>query len=344
MSYKICAAIGSLRFIPISSLFLFLGLAENGMAQGIAAQYPCDNGIANHPSVIFTENFEENTLTQMSARWNETVYQAGMSFSTDKPTASGGAKSVRMSTIRGSYESAHLYMNLRARPGAPTNNGYDTLYFRYYTKLPAAFPGGGHQVGVGGVNPPSNGQIGNAGFKPSGSYRFVTGVDPYFNTHWDFYTYWMNMRCWGNPNGQCHGNAFNPSPTVPIVYDTWMGIEIMVKMNNPVTAFNGEQAFWIDGQKKHHLGPGFPNGTWSSDNFRPQAGGQPFEGFQWRSDPALNINYITLQYFMNNGDPGNTSWIWFDDVVVATEYIGPLAPCSGSDTSPPAAVTNLTVN
>lgn len=323
---------------------LLLLIANTSRAQGIAAQFPCDTGIAGHPSVIFTENFEESTFSQMTARWNERVYVEGMSFSNDKPAASGGAKSLEMSTVRGSNESAHLYLNLTARPGAPTNSGYNTLYLRYYTKLPSNFPGGGHQVAIGGNNPPSNYQIGNAGYKPSGSDRFVTGVDPYFTTRWDFYTYWMNMRCWGNPNGQCHGNAFNPVPVNPIVFDTWAAIEIMVKLNNPVSAFNGEQAFWINGQLAQHLGPGFPNGSWSGDQFRPQANGQPFEGFQWRNNNALNISYITLQYFMNNGATGNVSRIWFDDLVIATEYIGPLSSCSQQpDTSAPAAVNNLTV-
>ncbi len=324
---------------------ILLAHTEGAIAQGIAAQYPCDTGITSHPSVIFAENFEKNSLSQVTARFNDVLYAAGMSLSSDKPASSGGSKSLRMTTVRGSNEGAHLYLNLRNPPQGTASPGYDTLFFRYYVKLPSEFPGGGHQVGIGGHNPPSNFQQGNAGIKPTGADRFKTGIDPYDRTHWDFYTYWMNMRCWGpNTQTQCHGNAFNPNPQSPVVYDVWTALEIMVKMNNPVTAYNGEQAFWVNGQLIQHLGQGFPNGVWTSDQFRPQANGQPFEGFRWRSTEALNINFITLQYFMNNGTNGQTTGMWFDDVVVATEYIGPLRSCSQSDTSPPAAVTDLIVN
>jgi len=33
----------------------------------------------------------------------------------------------------------------------------------------------------------------------------------------------------------------------------WMCVEQMVKLNNPVTASNGEHAIWIDGVKVSHL-------------------------------------------------------------------------------------------
>jgi hypothetical protein len=56
---------------------------------------------------------------------------------------------------------------------------------------------------------------------------------------------------------------------VPTVKGAWLCIDLMVKMNSPVSSFNGEQAFWVDGEKKNHLGPGFPNGLWSS--FHPNA-------------------------------------------------------------------------
>ena len=36
----------------------------------------------------------------------------------------------------------------------------------------------------------------------------------------------------------------------------------MIKLNNPVSSANGELAFWINGQKKNHLGTGYwPDNT-----------------------------------------------------------------------------------
>jgi hypothetical protein len=41
----------------------------------------------------------------------------------------------------------------------------------------------------------------------------------------------------------------------------------MIIMNAPVSAYNGEQAFWINGKRKIHLGAGFPKGKWVWDGF-----------------------------------------------------------------------------
>jgi len=66
----------------------------------------------------------------------------------------------------------------------------------------------------------------------------------------------------------------------------------MIKCNIPVDSFNGEQAFWINGQLILHLGEGFSNGYWIWDKFYPHSDSAAFEGFQWRSDEDLNINYF----------------------------------------------------
>jgi len=84
-------------------------------------------------------------------------------------------------------------------------------------------------------------------------------------------------------------------------------------------------------------------GTWIYDKFKPFAtergitwdypqnkgvtfeGGKPFAGFAWRSVPELNINAIWLYRYMSQPEQG-TSKVWWDHLVVAKKYIGPLAP------------------
>ena len=53
------------------------------------------------------------------------------------------------------------------------------------------------------------------------------------------------------------------------------------------------------------------------------AEGAPFEGFNWRTDPKLNVNFVWL-YAYTQKPAGHRIRVWFDDVVVATEYIGPI--------------------
>ena len=50
-----------------------------------------------------------------------------------------------------------------------------------------------------------------------------------------------------------------------------MCVEHMVKLNNPVTASNGEHAIWLDGVKVSHLGQGFPNGSWTGGKLHAES-------------------------------------------------------------------------
>ena len=83
-----------------------------------------------------------------------------------------------------------------------------------------------------------------------------------------------------------------------------MCVEQMVKLNTPVTSSNGEHAIWVDGAKVSHVGPGFPNGSWSGGIFTQNPAGTPFGGLRWRSDANLKINCIWLQNYAPNDPAG----------------------------------------
>jgi hypothetical protein len=53
-------------------------------------------------------------------------------------------------------------------------------------------------------------------------------------------------------------------------------------------------------------------------------GGAPFEGFRWRTTDDLNLNYVWLYLYITQAPEGHISRVWFDDVVIATDYIGPI--------------------
>jgi len=275
---------------------------------GIASQYAGDRGIENDPDVIFSEDFEGGVLGSVLSGWEYAAHEERMAISPDTPAISTGSQSLSM---RGS---ADMYQRLLP--------GYDQLHIRFYAKFEACCKNAGHWVWLGGRNPSVPWPWPEAGTCPDGDERWATGVEP-MGTHWswDLYTYWMGMR--SAPSSDCWGNTFSgrPSPW-PVSKDEWICVEFMVKMNDPVTVHNGEQAFWINGEKMAHLGPGFPVGTWIWDGFYPDDNGRPFEGFQWRKDPDLNINYVWLEHYVPN-DPG--CGCWFDDLVIAKRYIGPIS-------------------
>ncbi len=237
-------------------------------------------------------------------------------FPGDVPEFSKGQTSLMMTYKPGLNSGGHLFKML--------TGGFDELYARFYIKFVGSHRKVHHLVKMGGNHPPSPWPVGKAGVKPAGDDRFITGIEPIGDSwSWDFYTYWMHMRGFGDPD-LFYGNTFHPNPPAKTKLGEWICVEMMMKMNDPVDALNGEQAFWIDGVKILHMGGGFPNGYWIRDRFYPDGDSLAFEGFQWRNSDDLNINFFWLSYYMTDETGDQTDTILFDDVVLSTRYIGPL--------------------
>ncbi len=295
---------------------------ESGGGPGLARHYPGDQGIENDPAVVFAENFEEPNLDAVWSRWEGIQNNGTMSLSPDVPPGGAGRQSLLMAHVGGRSTGGHLYRQLLP--------GYDKLHVRFYVKFdPNCFPIH-HFVHVGGYNPPTPWPQGGAGIRPDGNERFTTGVEPYGKYwRWDFYSYWMAMR--SSPDGKSWGHDFINDPALSAERGRWICVELMMKMNEPVTQSNGEQALWIDGrpwirdgQTVSHLGQGFPRGKWVWDSFNPDPQGEPFEGFRWRTTEDLKLNFLWLLLYITDSPPGHISKVWFDDIVVAREYIGPI--------------------
>jgi hypothetical protein len=260
-----------------------------------------------------------------------------MSLSDDTPAASAGKRSLQVSHVGGHSTGGHLYRRLEP--------GYDKLHVRFYVKFATDCGPIHHFFHIGGYYPTTPYPQGGAGERPQGDERFTVGIEPYGDAWtWDYYAYWMAMRG-SPPRGQTWGNSFLPPPKPKVARNQWICVETMIKMND-VEASNGELALWIDGKRISHLGPGFPNGKWIFDKFIPGAGGrslrwsdaaggreeftvrpggEPFEGVRWRSDPRLKLNFLWVLIYITASPNGHVSTIWFDDIVVAKEHIGPLA-------------------
>ncbi len=305
---------------------------------GIAAKHPGDLGIASHPEVIFAEDFERQSFDAVAARWESVSAREIMSLSSDVPAGSGGRQSLLMTHVGGKNNGGHLYRRLPP--------GHDKLHVRFYVKFDPDCAPIHHFFHVGGYHPPTPWPQGGAGERPQGDERFSTGVEPFGNAwRWDYYRYWMDMRG-SPPRGQTWGNSFIHDRPVAAEKGRWTCLELMMKMND-VGKSNGEMALWIDGNLVSHLGEGFPKGKWIFDKFIPGEGGesvrwsdpkagpdrfqvpadgQPFDGFRWRKDEKLKINFLWVLLYITKAPRDHESKIWFDDIVVAREYIGPLAP------------------
>jgi len=308
-----------------------ISLHSGDSIPGIASKYPGDLRIQNDPNVLYVEEFDDG-MTNVLSRYNDIQNSEGMSLDTDVPPGSPGPNSIKMTSIKGVNVGGHLFKSF--------GPGFDsTVYVRYYVKYPSISKGYFHHEGVwfGGYNPvidypfPRAGSCGMGGSRLSISYENVwrgnlPGMDTYL--YWgDMQSYDGGLTCYGNTmiNEGRTGNGSAISKVAPVdVLDKWMCVEIMIKLNNPVTAYNGELAVWQNGVQVGYWGPGFPNGHWLKDKWYNNPADPPFQGFRWRTDGNLKINWLWFEFYHDNPD-APSSYIKFDHLVIATKYIGPIS-------------------
>ncbi len=314
---------------------------------GIAARYPGDAGIENDSAVVFTENFESISVSDLSQRWTaiSNDNSAVLYIVRDTTAPSEGKHCLRMTGTKGPNTGGHLWKLL--------DNGYEKLYARFYVKFAPDAPYVHHFVALGGkFNSPPYPAPG-AGSRPDGRSSFLTFIDLIGRNvtdppgAWSFYSYWDEMHSWQTPEGisdgrpsPYYGNLFGPEEPLQARRDQWQCVEIMIKLNDPEQR-DGEQTFWIDGKLIERYGPGTIEGTWFKDKFRRSGiyntDPKPFEGFRWRTNEQVKINNFWLEYYLasvfendyNPHDPeipynDNKAIVYFDNVVLATEYIGPV--------------------
>lgn len=307
---------------------------------GLAAKYPGDAGIERDARVVQVEKFEQADIATLAAQWESVGAKDSMSFTADVPSGSAGRQSLVMDRQKGPGGS--LYRRLKNAAGG---FGHDRIFARHYVKF-AEDCAELHHFGpcLGGNLPATPWPSVKAGIRNDGAKSFWSGIEPFGKAWmWDFYTYWCEMRG-SPPRGQTWGNSFIRDPKLTVEKGRWICVEQMIRMND-VGDTNGEQALWLDGKLVAHLGKGFPRGRWTFDKFEPgksgdgvrwndaksdreylkvPEGGAPFEGYRWRTVRELNVNYVWLYVYTEKPECHRIR-VWYDDVVVATEYIGPLA-------------------
>lgn len=296
-------------------LFLILGvltlsLTAEAQVKPLGAQYPGDRGIAGDPDVIFACDFESADLST----WDENQHPSGTALVSDPGLAFSGQGAVQMRAVLGESTGGGLIK--RFQPG------FDTVFARFYVKFAADHDYVHHFVHLLGERKPGQ-ALGKAGLRPNGDDWFTTGVEPSgFGGRypapgiWNFYTYWPEMKHSGD--GKYWGNSFASREPIQALRDRWTCVEMAVKCNTPGQV-DGVEDYWIDGR---------------------EAG--PFTGFRWRTTPELKVSafwllhYVTDRSFALNRQarPNPVNTVWFDNVVVAKRYIGPM---TGQDGGRPAS-------
>jgi len=288
---------------------LFPALPEGN--NGIAAKYLGDVGIDRDPSVVLFDDFEGSAV-RFDNNWGGIVL-------TSKPENVHGGKQA--------MECAIGHPRSAKETGLGVNHhfkeGYDTLHLRYYAKFGRTtelWHGGTHDGGGIGAVAPGQPDA-SPGIPADGRSKYGTLLDTWRSEekvaspgHLATYTYHPEQRHqWGehffptgrqapygyNPN--YFGPQFTPRPDIIPDRDRWICYELMVKANTPGKR-DGRIAFWVDGK----LAGDFMN-------------------LRLRDVDTLKSNRVSLGLYTQNDMIRAPIVMWYDDVVVATSYIGPVA-------------------
>ncbi len=299
---------------------------------GLAAKYVGDVGIAHDAAVVFAEDFETGSLAELAKRWGYASNKNGKvhAFSEDVPPGSAGRRSLQMTGTLGENSGGDLYTVFKP--------GLDKVYLRFYTKFAADHGYEHHFVALGGYNPPTPWPNPRAGTRPRGDDRIAVFIDPqgHYGRYppmgiWGLYTYWSEMKV--SADGHYWGNVLSPARAVPVPRGKWICVELMIQLNSAPDQRDGELKLWIDGKLVMDLAKGMRRGPWSGMGFKlVESGGVPFEGLRLRTSMDLKINHVWLEHYVDAGaqaqnkvrNPNRSNRVWFDDIVVAKSYIGPI--------------------
>jgi hypothetical protein len=265
---------------------------------GLAAAFAADVGVRTRADVIFADGFESGSL---GAGWDEIANKGGKVLSLAEP---------------GAAELGRRCLRVEAHLGQDTGGGLtqwfeptDCVFIRFYTKFDAACDYVHHFVTLRANRSLRGGDkwsgFGGAGLRPEGDERFSTAIEPWGDWgrtpppgRWNFYSYWHEMK--KSPDGKYWGNSFAVPEAPAIQRNRWICVEFMLKHNTPGQP-DGEQAFWIDGVLV---------GYW--------------KGINWRKTGTLQANALTLEsYITDQWTKNKTNTVFFDNVVIASRYIGP---------------------
>ncbi len=295
------------------------GFAQEGSAPrapdspeglGLAARYPGDVGIEQHDAVVLAEGFEDDRLPE---RGFYDLKDWGKNLKITEEEHADGTHSLEVFYPKGSTGPW-----LRA----PRLKGYETLYVRYYRNWEKDWDWGGPGDG--------NGHDGMIYLEPPGgpehTYQEAHKLRIYLECASKVYGPWKrgffgicisqkgqdptlfeSYKGFEAQGARVSGNEFR-FPTVtgkrtPIVPGRWYCIETMVRMNT-VGQADGAVKQWIDGVL-----------TFDVDGIILRDG----------NNPELKVRQWWLGPYFHDGTTKNQS-SFLDALVVATEYIGPIAP------------------
>ena len=282
---------------------------------GIAAQYPGDSGITSNGAVIFADGFENYNVP--NDLWNTyfNVFQLNeIRIAGEAARVYSGNKALEFTMPRGTTELSNG-VQMKVNPQR------DVLFLRYYSKFDTSFDISGSCHNGGGISAHYfNGYNSTPGIRADGYNKYLIEFECWRGDiqtanpgQYNVYIYHPLQRDnYGDhffPNGEVMPNtslAFNfgpdfvSRPNVIPQPGRWYCHEVMLKANT-VGLKDGRIACWLDG-------------ALIAD----------FQNLELRKVDSLKIDRFNVS-FHSKSNPVRETRKWYDNIVAATSYIGPMA-------------------
>jgi hypothetical protein len=281
---------------------------------GIAARHRGDVGIATDPAVVFADDFEGYAQgSDLNKRWDAVYQNQYVAITTVTANVYRGAKALEFTIPQRDAELSDATDKVLAQE-------QDILFLRYYSKFqpPYDVVGSSHNGSSISAHYFINGQA-TPGVPANGTNKFLANLENWRGEaataspgYLNIYLYHPDQRSqYGDhffPTGAVLPNsslpyAFGPGfvkrPDILPALDRWYCYEYMLKANTPGQR-DGRIAFWLDGK----LAADFP-------------------GLRLRDVATLKIDRFGLSFHIGS-NPKGESKKWYDNVVAATSYVGPV--------------------
>ncbi|MCB1922378.1 MAG: DNRLRE domain-containing protein [Gammaproteobacteria bacterium] len=271
---------------------------EQDPQAGFAARFPRDEGIYQHPAVVFATGFESSDWYEEWSASREPASAEPVSEDAANHFAPLSGKALRVTIEQGKKGGLNLLYRFREKTGAEP----DAMHFRYYVRLGESwkplvsgkmpgFAGTYNRAGWGGRR-----SDGVNGWSARGAYKVASSAqgDAYalgsYIYHADSSTKFGDLVGWNLGN------------TGLIEKNRWYSVEQYVRLNTPGKA-DGEVKAWLDGVLVYQR-----------------------RGLRFRDIPDLHIETLWMNVYHGGVDAAPSDLnLFIDNVVIAREYIGPAA-------------------
>jgi hypothetical protein len=277
---------------------------------GLAADYADDQGIGDHPDVIFATGFEADNW---EAEWSYAGGSIDVISADDARSFSPLiGKALRAKIPEGENSAMSVIYKFEEKIGEEP----EEIYLRYYLR----FADDWNQTVYGGKLPGVSGTYGAAGWggrKPDGTdgwsargtyFLSITGDNPLAGTHP------IGTYCYYADQPGTYGDTWpwNKAYKGFLSKNRWHCIEQYVRMNTP-GVHDGILRAWVDGR------PAFEKAD-----------------IMFRTVDRLKIEQIWMNlYHGGTAVSPYDQHLYIDNVVVARQYIGPMNVTQPEDPQPP---------